>query len=208
MTKSGQNTRARGRPPLSKSQIKDMRDHISTVALRLYQEDGYEAISMRRLSKETGLTVMTIYKYFDSRIDILRAIWTEIFAELFDDLEQIAAQEPDPLHRLHAVTLGYVAYWLDHTQHYFTVFMSKGISQSDVRGFIDDKVTLKRFELLENCLSAVLANDLDPTVRRVKFEIMMCLLHGICHNLITVSSYPWSEPKIIVREAIEGLVAT
>ena len=65
--------RTRGRPARSSKQIADMRAHISACALRLFEDEGYAAISMRRLAQEAGCTAMTLYKYFDNKIDILRS---------------------------------------------------------------------------------------------------------------------------------------
>ena len=208
MTAPVQKRRSRGRPTRSEEQIAERRDHISSCALRLFQEEGYEAVSMRRLAREADLTVMTLYKYFDNKIDILSALWAQVFAELFDHLDQIAEREADPLARLHSVALGYVTYWLDHRQHYFMIFMSKGISQADVRGFIEDAATLERFNLLSDSLAAALGDNVAADLKRLKSELLLCILNGIAHNLITISSYPWSDPEEIVRTAIDGLVAT
>lgn len=163
---------------------------------------------MRRLAQEANLTPMTLYKYFDSKIDILRSLWEEVFVELFDELAQITAQEPDPRTRIHSVALRYVTYWLDNPEHYFMVFLSKGISQADVRGFVEADATLAQFDLLRDCLAAALGDRVDLPMKRLKTELLLCVLNGIAHNLITISSYPWSDPQELVRIAIDGLVET
>ena len=62
------NGRPRGRPTLSEAEASEMRRHIADCAMRLFQEDGYDAVSMRRLAGEAGCTVMTLYRYFDRKI--------------------------------------------------------------------------------------------------------------------------------------------
>lgn len=208
MAKAEQKRQHRGRPQHTEKQIADMREKISSRALRLFEEEGYEAISMRRLAKEAGLTPMTLYKYFDSKIDILRSLWSEVFNKLFGDLEQIAAQHSDPRARIHAVALRYVTYWLDNPEHYFIVFMSKGISQEDVRGFVEADTTLAQFDLLRDSLAVALGDRVDLPMKRLKSELLLCILNGIAHNLITISSYPWSDTEDLVRTAINGLVET
>lgn len=198
--------RARGRPSLSEEQIADMRNHVSACALDLFQREGFEAVSMRRLAQEAGLTVMTLYKYFDSKIDVLRAIWAEIFTELFDVLNTIASREADDLSRLRAVSLAYLNYWLAHPEHYFIVFMTRGISQSDVRGFIDDPATLQRFDLFRDCVAAALTAKGGAGSVRLKSELLICILHGIAHNKITISSYHWAETEDLLHDAIGGLL--
>ena len=164
------------------------------------------AISMRRLAKEVGLTPMTLYKYFDSKIDILRALWAAVFEELFDELDQIAVKEKEPNRRIEAVALRYVTYWLDNPDHYFMVFMSKGIKQVDVRGFIETEPTLARFNVLGDSLAEALGDRAEQPETRLKFELLLCVLNGIAHNLITIKSYPWPKPEDLVRQAIHGMI--
>ena len=208
MAMAEQKRAPRGRPQRTERQIADMREQIASCALRLFQEEGYEAISMRRLAKEASLTPMTLYKYYDSKIDILRSLWAEVFVELFDELDQIAAKESDLRVRIHSVALRYVTYWLDNPDHYFLVFMSKGISQTEVRGFVEADATLTRFDLLRDCLVRALGDRVDLPMKRLKSELLLCALNGIAHNLITISSYPWSDTEELVRTAIDGLVET
>jgi AcrR family transcriptional regulator len=206
LTSDNQKKRGRGRPPRSELQIEDMRTHVSSCALRLFQEEGYEAVSMRRLAQEAGLTTMTLYKYFENKIDILRTLWSEVFEELFDELDDIADKNSDPQVRLRKVALHYVNYWLDHRQHYFMIFMSKGISQTDVSSYVEDPLLLMRFALLQNCVAAALGDRISQDVKRLKSELLLCVLNGIAHNLITISGYKWASPEDLVASAIDGIV--
>lgn len=198
--------RTRGRPVHSTEQIADMRAHIAACALKLFQQDGYAAISMRRLAQEAGCTAMTLYKYYDNKFDILSALWAEVFGRLFDELGRVAITKSDPEARLYAVALGYVSYWLEHREHYFMVFMSGGVSQADVTGFVSGSETLARFDLLHTCLHAALGGDVSAEGLRLKTELLSCMLNGIAHNLITIGGYPWSAPEELVRQAIDGLL--
>jgi AcrR family transcriptional regulator len=199
--------RPRGRPARSTEQIADMRAHIAACALKLFQQEGYAAISMRRLADEAGCTAMTLYKYYDSKFDILRALWGGVFGELFDGLDRTAAKVRDPKARLNAVALGYVGYWLGHREHYFMVFMSGGVSQAEVTGFVSNNDILVRFDLLRSSLESALGGGAGAEELRVKSELLLCMLHGIAHNLITIGGYPWSRPEKLVQQAVDGLLA-
>ena len=197
---------ARGRPPLSEEKMADMREHIAKCAFRLFREHGYAAVSMRRLANEAGCTVMTLYRYFDRKIDILRHLWSEVFVELFERLEQIAAKENDPVKRLVLVALEYVNYWLDQREHYFLVFMSSDVSQSDVSIFVDDDGAVDRFNLFRIGIADSLDTDMNEPDIIVKTQLLLCTLNGIAHNLITISAYPWAEPDVLVRAAISSVL--
>ena len=196
----------RGRPALSDEQVADMKAHISSCALRLYQSEGFEAVSMRKLAAEAGCTVMTLYRYFDRKIDILRHLWDDIFAELFDHLETIAKKEKRAEARLKAVCLAYVVYWLKHREHYFLVFMSSDVSQSDVSIFVDEGRSVERFALIYSCLEDAVKYDIDPEELNLKSQALLCALNGTAHNLITISGFAWATPKRLVEVAVSGIL--
>jgi len=198
----------RGRPPLSEEKMADMRKHITKCAFRLFREHGYTAVSMRRLASEAGCTVMTLYRYFDRKIDILRQLWSEVFVELFNRLEKVAATENDPVKRLHSVALGYVNYWLDQREHYFLVFMSSDVSQSDVSIFVEDDGAVDRFNLFRIGIADALDADMNEPDISVKTQLLLCTLNGIAHNLITISAYPWAGPDVLVRAAVSSVLGS
>ena len=196
----------RGRPALTEEKVAEMRAHISSCALRLYKSEGYTAVSMRKVAAEAGCTVMTLYRYFERKIDILRYLWDEIFAELFDQLTEIADGERDTDARLNAVCLAYVEYWLKHREHYFLVFMSSDVSQSDVSVFVENGRSIQRFSLLYQCLGDAIGTNINQDTLDLKAQSLLCALNGISHNLITISGFSWSEPKHLVEIAVSGVI--
>lgn len=198
--------RTRGRPARSDRQIAEMRGRIRMAAQKLFEDEGYAAVSMRRLAKEAGCTVMTIYQYYDRKIDILRELWAEVFAELFDGLEAVAAAHGDPVARLEAISLGYVRFWLERRDRYFMVFMSSGVSQEDVSVIVRDEAVLGRFDLLRASLAEALGDRAAPADLQLSAELLLCTLNGIAHNLITISAYPWPQPDVLVGAAVANLM--
>ena len=197
---------SRGRPALSDKEIANMRQHIADCALRLFQDSGYEAVSMRRLAREADCTAMTIYRYFDRKIDILRALWANVFDELFNELDQIAAREDHTSNRLNAVAFAYVNFWLTHRENYFLVFMSSGISQTDVSIFVGDEPMVKRFGVLRESLASALEPEISDADIELKAQLLLCALNGISQSLITISAYPWSKPDDLVRAAVKAIL--
>lgn len=49
------------------------KDALLRVALRQYQEGGYDATSLRKVTEELGITVAAMYYYFDSKDKLLVA---------------------------------------------------------------------------------------------------------------------------------------
>ncbi len=200
--------RTRGRPYRSEQHVTDMKALIADHALRLFQEDGYAAISMRRLAREVGCTVMTVYRYYERKIDILRDLWARVFETLFDSLDQLTELYSDPTDRLEAVALGYVSFWLEHRDHYFMIFMSSNVDQSDVSIFVQDDALLGRFQIFQRGIAEASKDDLSEADLKVKSEVLLCALNGIAQNLITISAFPWSSPKRLVHATVHGIVGS
>ena len=198
--------RPKGRPPRSSADIEAIRDRIVSIASDLFGQHGVEAISIRRLAGAVGCTPMTLYKYFPAKIDILRAIWMQMFEALFDHLDALAAAERDPVRRLRIVAAAYVDYWIRHPERYFIVFMASGVTQADVGAFLADDRVLARFTVLTDALAAALGGGAGADTLKRKADCLIAVLHGVAHNQITISSYQWTVPDHIIDEAVDGLL--
>lgn len=191
-----------GRPLISDSKKLRMRREIADVAKRLFKEEGYGKISVRRIAAEIGCSPMTLYKYYDAKVDILRTLWADVFNDLFDTLEAVPRTSKSQLQDLGNA---YVRYWLDHTEYYRLVFIADGVTQSDVSAFIDSPELIQRFNIFELALSSCCSEDLELDVMKVKLDAFICFLNGIAHNLITISGYQWSNPDKMVAMAVSAV---
>lgn len=61
-------------------------NRIRTSALRLLEKEGPEAVSMRRVAAESGVTAMAIYHYFPSREALLEDVTRTTFEEFGREL--------------------------------------------------------------------------------------------------------------------------
>jgi AcrR family transcriptional regulator len=59
---------------------------IRQTARRLLVEHGTEAVSLRAIAREMGLTAPALYRYFSSHEELIRHVVADIFTELTDDL--------------------------------------------------------------------------------------------------------------------------
>src|ERR1700744_2476893 len=83
----------------------DTRERILDVALELFNDQGYDATSLREIAERLGITKAALYYHFRSKDDILGALLAPmgvVVAELVDRLE--AARDVDEF----AEALGWV----------------------------------------------------------------------------------------------------
>ncbi len=195
----------RGRPTRSLEDIRLMREKVAQAAALLFRDEGYASVSMRRLAREVGCTPMTLYAYFDSKADILSHLWEGVYGDLFADLTRLAREIEDPALRLGAVANHYVDFWVRHPELYRLVFMTEGVSQSEVSAFLTSSGAVERHQLFNGLVSEVLGHPSEPVLKR-RTEALLCGLAGIAHCHVTISGYPWSAPDILVAEILASLV--
>jgi AcrR family transcriptional regulator len=201
-------TSKRGRPSQTIQQRQAMQNKIIDAARELFVSQGYASVSIRKLASEVNCTPMTLYSYFERKIDILRFLWADVFAELFDELDQIVKKAKQADLRLAAISQAYVAFWVDRPEQYRMVFLSADVSQPEVSVFLQQDETAKRYGIFFQCLAEALALNgvpSDQVVLKLKAETLICSLNGIAHNLITISDYPWGKSDQLVATMVRAL---
>jgi AcrR family transcriptional regulator len=203
MTKTA--TRRRGRPSLTEADIAAHKARIAAIAERLFREEGYQGISMRRLAVEAECAPMTLYAYFGSKAAILQTIWLAFFDELFADLEVRAAAVADPKDRLRTIARAYAAYWIANPDRYRMVYMTEGVKPEEVGVFVRDSGAVERFDIFFDTL-ALAGPSLSEGEVKVRGELLVSALQGIAYNHITTSAYPWEPADALVDALIGCLV--
>ncbi|MEV8436273.1 TetR/AcrR family transcriptional regulator [Actinosynnema sp. NPDC051121] len=99
---------------------------IRRQARALLVEHGRDAVTLRAIAREVGITAPALYRYYDSREDLLRRlaedICTDLAAKLDADLDGI--DEDDVSAQVYAVCRGFRRWALAHPQEFTLVFAS------------------------------------------------------------------------------------
>jgi AcrR family transcriptional regulator len=96
---------------------------ILDAARDLFASDGYEAVTMRRIADRIDYTPTAIYFHFRDKGELFRRLCAEDFGALAARF-QVLARVPDPVERLRMLGRAYVAFALDHPNHYRLLFMA------------------------------------------------------------------------------------
>ena len=101
----------------------DLRRRILDTARHLLVQEGYQALSMRKIANAIGYSATSIYLYFDSKDALLHALIHEGMMWLRDQLQETAAQHPDsPVRRMRALCRCFVEFGLDNPEYYEIMF--------------------------------------------------------------------------------------
>lgn len=200
MTKS--EARKSGRPKLDPAKLAEVRGKIVGVAGRLFRDEGYSSVSMRRIAKELKLAPMTLYQYFPSKLAMLSVLWDEVFDEVFEIIEREASGIPDSSEKLAHISWLYVDYWLQNRENYHLVFMSSGLSRDDVKSFVETGTIVSKFKIFTESLTAAVRPD--NTSKKI-LDQLICCLHGIMHSIITMPGYPWTDAKELTESVVKSV---
>jgi AcrR family transcriptional regulator len=105
-------------------QKSEMREAILSAALKLFSDEGYDNVSMRRIADEIEYSVGTIYLYFKDRDEIFFELHKLGFEEFYK--RQLTVQDvKDPLRRLTEHGLAYIQFAIDQPLYYDLMFISR-----------------------------------------------------------------------------------
>ena len=187
-----------------------------TGALALIERSGSdEAVTLRAVAREVGISAPSIYAHFADRDAIVMAVILRVFDELAGAIEQgSAAARQDPVERLVAGCEAYVGYGLAHPARYGVLFSGPHGTPQDYCAPVplgpEGRPVLEfgaeAFALLvrgiEDCAEAgaSAARTWWPTRPRSGWP---CTARLPCAR--SLPGFPWPEPETFVRHLVLSL---
>lgn len=190
-----------------------LRAEILDAAGRLLAEKGDEsAVSIRMIADAVGVTPPSIYLHFPDKDTLIEAVCEQRFGEFDEALEKAAASEPDAISALRARGRAYVAFGLEHPEHYRVIFMTRHERSMDMRDLTADGATAgaRAFGHLVDAVARA-ANEgaivaTEPVVTSIA---LWASLHGLVSLMISEPGFPWPPVEWLVDGLldlqIEGL---
>jgi AcrR family transcriptional regulator len=109
------------RAALTDDEIRAFRERAVAAATRLFAERGYDAVSMRAVAGELGVSAMTPYRYFANKDELFAAVKAAGF-QRFADRQEAAATAADPARRLRELRAAYLRFGIDEPEAYRIMF--------------------------------------------------------------------------------------
>ncbi|HXA38042.1 MAG TPA: TetR/AcrR family transcriptional regulator [Phenylobacterium sp.] len=107
---------------LSDTDVADFRERLCAAAERLFAERGPDAVTMRQLAAELGVSPMTPYRYFEDKEDILAAVRANGLSRFAEALETARATAQGARAIGSAVGEAYVDFALSNPHAYKLMF--------------------------------------------------------------------------------------
>ena len=188
----------------------DLESALLTAALRIIEERGTEALSIREVGNEVGVSRNALYRHYRSKSALLAKVATVGFRQLQQDLSQASGKavrsQADPLV---AMSVAYVRFALSHPAHYRVMF-GPFIDRKDFPD-LEAAGTEAFAELLQGVRSEQAAGSLVNDDAHRLSQVIWAQVHGLAmlaingqlaHKKVAPASI-----QPLVRYAVNGMRA-
>lgn len=136
-----------GRKTLTEPEIAARRETVLKAARTLFAKNGYRYTTMRQIAELAGISLGSLYYYFENKSDIYLILYSEgldRLKESFEDAFSIPA--PDVTSRLSILIYSYVNFYKNNYESYH--ILSSGISSGNREVDVPDELTQKGIDIL------------------------------------------------------------
>ncbi|MEM9727088.1 MAG: TetR/AcrR family transcriptional regulator [Myxococcota bacterium] len=153
----------------------NLRETLVTAALRAVDREGADAVSMRQLAREAGVSSAAPFRHFADKQLLLDAVADRAAAQLQSMLDRAATDGTDALTQFRAMTVAYVRYASEHPALFDLIHARPG-ALSGFLGAVGDERRLKLNALICEGQNAGLIPEADPELIALTSE---ALTHGL-----------------------------
>jgi AcrR family transcriptional regulator len=177
------------------------RELLVATARAIVERDGVEAVTLRGLARDLGVTAPALYAYVDDKHDLLAAVATEHFEQLVERFEEI--DETDPVERIRAQSRAYVAHAVGSPGLFRLMFRFPPRPLPGVTAFPPAE---KAYESAAAAISAAIElGELQVEDATVASLAMWAAVHGVAEVLLTGL---WGDDEATATMLVETVVDT
>lgn len=167
-------------------------DAVDTLLAKGAKDD---AVSIRNVAELVGCTPPAIYLHFFDKQELLFEVCARRFAQLNAYIDEATAGVGDPMDAVVAGARAYLAFGLDHPEHYRFLFMGRSVlspEQIDELRATGVTGTDRLRERCQRCIDAGLVRIDDASLMGLG---IWALVHGVVSLLIAKPHVDWPDPN-------------
>jgi AcrR family transcriptional regulator len=183
----------------------DTRINILEAALRIVKEDGWDALSMRKIADAIEYTAPIIYEYFDNKEAILLELTRKGFLLLTRDLEKARNEHSSPDAQLEAMWVAYWNFAFTHKEFYQLMY---GVTTSCHCTYVNELPEAeKQWDLFTGAIGQLMhIEDLESDLICTKYYTFWSVVHGLISiNILSRGSSDEINRQVLM-DAITGII--
>jgi len=193
----------------SKDRIQRLKEEtrisILKASLQIVKEEGWQALSMRKIADVIEYTAPTIYEYFSNKDAIILELTRKGYLILSRDLQEAKDKHRLPAKQLEAMWLAYWNFAFANKELYQAMF---GVTTNCSCEMVN---TLPEAEMPWDLFSAVIGElmgveDLDSDVICTKYYTFWSVVHGLISINILSRGNSDEINRQVLKDAIGGII--
>lgn len=199
-------------------EIETIRAHILDTTLQMMAEQGFHAITVRKLADRVGMTAPNLYNYFANKNELYVTLMMSGFERLLKYLEQALSGAADPEERVYSAMKAYLAFALGHPHLYQLMFSIDTPKYKEFEGTDLEHLSLQQHEqsmklagfgerLLRDLLSSTGRSQSSDEVQDM-LATVWSLLHGMATLTLSQNlNYLVEDLDIMLQNAVTLLLS-
>lgn len=189
------------------------RIEIVEAAESLYQELGWDAVTMDSVAKKARLSRALVYVYFKDKRELLLAITERALVVLHERFEEARSRARTGLDQIEAMGRAYMAFGVEFT-HYFDACarLEQRASETPEKGSIEELVFQTGVRVHDVVVASLKSGQADGSIRadigdlQVTSRVLWGFTHGLMQIAITKAG-PLAEAGISVTQLTQQAIA-
>jgi len=181
-----------------------LREEILAAAADLLERDGNEdAVTLRAVAREVGISAPSIYGHFDDRQAIVAAVIDSVFTDFVAALRGAIVGVDDPVQQLRRIGRAYLAFAAERPRRYRLLFDRRDLERDDRprAGVRRDSFGVLA-DALQACVDAGRSTSIDVLGDATS---MWTSLHGFATLRAGVTQFPWPAETIMLDKILYRL---
>lgn len=187
-----------------------LRGKILDAAGKLFVEEGFANVSIRKIADRIEYSPATLYLYFKDKTELFSSLCWETFSKLKAQLARIEQEEQDPVLSLRKGLRSYIEFGLEHPNHYLLTFCTPyDPHQKELTESFEEtnKIGLETFDHLRRALARCReAGKLEFEDLETVSQVVWTFIHGTTSLLILYHGdphFPWVSKEQLIESSLD-----
>ncbi|MES1213912.1 MAG: TetR/AcrR family transcriptional regulator [Bacteroidota bacterium] len=187
-------------------QKEEVRSSILKAAWQVVLEEGWQALSIRKIAEGIEYSVPVIYDHFANKEAILLELTKQGFQLLNEELIKAKKRSTNPEKQIEAMAYSYWEFAFDN-KAYYQVMYGLGMPSCDTVSKIDELVTFTG--LITQPLKELIAVSKNPKAEPfLKLHTFWSMLHGLISiNMMNNNEHKEELNQMVIQDFITGFIS-
>ena len=186
-------------------QKEEVRTSILRTAQEIVSNEGWQALSIRKIAEAIEYSVPVIYDHFQNKEAILLELTKQGFQMLNTELQKARKRSNDPEKQIEAMAYAYWEFAFDNKAHY-QVMYGLGMPSCDTVNQIPELGTFSG--LISDPIKELIARKNSDANFFLKLHTFWSMLHGLVSiNMMNNSEGKQELNQLVIQDFIGGFIS-